>query len=218
MKKNTSAFTLVELLVVISIVALLIALLLPALRKAKDAANLVACKSNQRQIGLYMHMYAGDHNDYPYYFAGTSSLFQGYTMTAITGFGSILKYNNQPLDTQNEVMFCPSQSGPDYMMGNNAFRSSFEIHKYIFVKGEVRNFPAPWASTSNIYRLEELASYPLMSDSFQFPNSIPHDDDGINYLRGDNSVSYYKYEDGRPVINNVGVLAVYVRDYISPSY
>ncbi|HTV40012.1 MAG TPA: prepilin-type N-terminal cleavage/methylation domain-containing protein [Candidatus Sulfotelmatobacter sp.] len=108
-KRRRAAFTLIELLVVIAIIAILAAILLPVLNAAKQRAQVAICLSNLRQLGMGIHMYAGDNADeviYPNW--GTVNKFQGWLFTSQGPAGLI---------TLNTALTLPAgQKGP---LGNS---------------------------------------------------------------------------------------------------
>jgi len=127
--KPQCAFTLIELLVVIAIIAILAALLMPALSSAKQKAWTTSCNSNIHQIGLGMRMFADDNNEF--YPESGSTIYWGSVdpLTPPMGSGKIgwteqiFPYvgNTNAYNCPGNVQLAKSLQGPfNYFNGCNA--------------------------------------------------------------------------------------------------
>ncbi len=128
--RSHPAFTIVELLVVISIMALLIGLILPALGLARGSARRAVCLSNQRQISLAISVYANQHHDrYPsaYYYLNAAGIPVGTFTNHIVGWDTINDHGTiKPgliwqAAGSYEIQQCPSHEGASNTIMNERY-------------------------------------------------------------------------------------------------
>lgn len=152
----------VELLVVIAIIAILAALLLPALAAGRERARKTACISNLRQVGVAIHLYAGDNSGsipygpkapaftspmdfYPSTGAPTSLISTG--NGSPVGVGLLL---SQQLSAQPKVLFCPGSDqsvNADAQLANVGVRQAQSSFYYRHA-GNTQIFDLPGSSTT----------------------------------------------------------------------
>jgi len=111
--KFRNAFTLIELLVVIAIIAILAALLFPALSRAKDKSKRTACMNNLRQINLGLRMYTDDFSDFSPNTPATNSAPSLENFVAFTGYKKLMKSNvglNGASSPKDKLFACPADT------------------------------------------------------------------------------------------------------------
>lgn len=121
------SFTLIELMLVITVIAVLVSLLMPAINKAKNTAKMIRCSANMKQIGLAVNSYTDDYQGWmpfndvapgtSYYFKASPYLC-GKTDSLWTYFASMGK---------STVLYCPENTEVDFASNQNYSNYSFNI-------------------------------------------------------------------------------------------
>lgn len=160
-KKRLRAFTLIELLVVIAMIAILAALLLPALSAAKAHARTIQCVSNLHQISLGMKMYAGDFESlYP-------------------ESGALIAWNQIDSDTHE---FSWMQQLISYIQNTNAYHCPSDVHSSFSYFNGVRAAYIALNAFGSVDSRQIMfpTAYVLSGDTIDFD---PDDSDKDDYSR-----------------------------------
>ena len=159
--RKSKGFTLVELLVVIAIIGILVALLLPAVQAAREAARRMQCVNHLKQIGLAIQNYHSAHSKIPpsrmpcahgsWYVAIWDYMEQG---AVSASWDPERQYMFQPpglVETQVAAFYCPSRRGPQLSINGDSAGAPHipgALGDYAAVIGDGRE--TPWASAVNL--------------------------------------------------------------------
>ena len=197
-RRGQLAFTLIELLVVIAILAILAALLLPALAGAKERSKRAACLSNQRQFLLAAHMYANDNDQHLPSGASDSTTPNGILDDSIPVLSGLMRTQMIQYAGSYKMLGCPSLGAP-FNTPQGWFESSYGfVLGYNYLGGHA-NTPwellpggEPWYSPPKVTEVSTNIgpTSPLLTDMNDWSpgysgSIVPHGRNGAFQSSGD---------------------------------
>ncbi len=208
--RRRSAFTLVELLVVIAIIGILVALLLPAVQSAREAARRTKCKNNLKQLVLGMHNYEAIYKLFPPGEIHGGKHNAGYA-SSTSGNPDHCEWDGQ-IGIWGNLIFPFTERHAEYDQLDFSVRKQFtstnnqqvmqkKIATYLCPSDPFDGLTSPWATATNISRIQH---YYAVSGSIEGSN-MPHPDGTTSYSHcnandgifwNDSRIGFYNVTDG----------------------